>query len=102
MYVSFRKLLLTNFREFKKVKEYAEQLCVSEKVLGELVKQRTGKSTSEVIYDQIILEAKRLLLTGISTKETAYSLNFKDPAHFSKFFKSKVGCSPSEFGKDQD
>ena len=96
-YVAFRKLVLANFRQYKKVKEYAEQLAMSEKILGELVKQRTGKSTSEIIYDQIILEAKRLLLTGMSIKETAYDLNFEDPGHFSKFFKSKTGVSPSEF-----
>ncbi|MDC1385752.1 helix-turn-helix domain-containing protein [Crocinitomicaceae bacterium] len=44
-----------------------------------------------------MLEAKRLLQTGMSAKEVAYDLNFDDPGHFSKFFKSKTGCSPSEF-----
>ena len=43
------------------------------------------------------MEAKRLLNTGISIKETAYALNFDDPGHFSKFFKTKTNISPSEF-----
>lgn len=98
-YASFRKLLFENFRELKKVKEYAEKLCITERQLNEQVKKHSGKSASQLIYDQIILEAKRLLLMGMSAKETAYDLNFDDPAHFSKFFKNNTGNSPSEFFK---
>jgi AraC-like DNA-binding protein len=43
------------------------------------------------------MEAKRLLRTGMSVKESAYALNFDDPGHFSKFFKNKTGESPSDF-----
>ena len=81
----------------KKVKEYAEALNLTEKTLNEIVKKHTGESTSNIIYKQIIMEAKRLLNTGISIKETAYALNFDDPGHFSKFFKTKTNISPSEF-----
>ena len=96
-YAEFRRLLFREFRRLKKVKDYASLLNVSEKSLNEMVKRNTGKSASTIIYDQIIMEAKRLLHTGMSAKETAYDLNFDDPAHFSKFFKSQTGVSPSEF-----
>ena len=96
-YLQFRKLLHAKFRHMKKVKEYAEALHMTEKSLNEMVKKQTGESTSNVIYKQIIMEAKRLLNTRMSIKETAYDLEFEDPAHFSKFFKSKTGLSPSEF-----
>ena len=96
-YLQFRKLLHANFRQMKKVKEYAEALHLTEKSLNEIVKKQTGESTSNVIYKQIIMEAKRLLNTRMSIKETAYDLEFEDPAHFSKFFKSKTGLSPSDF-----
>ena len=96
-YLQFRKLLHANFRQMKKVKEYAEALHLTEKSLNEIVKKQTGESTSNVIYKQIIMEAKRLLNTRMSIKETAYDLEFDDPAHFSKFFKSKTGLSPSDF-----
>ena len=81
----------------KKVKEYANALHLTEKTLNEIVKKHTGNSTSNIIYKQIIMEAKRLLNTRMSIKETAYELKFDDPAHFSKFFKTKTGLSPSEF-----
>jgi len=96
-YSTFRKLLFREFKTMKKVKDYAKKLNITEKALNEMVKTQTGKSASHVIDNQIILEAKRLLQTGMSAKEIAYDLNFEDPAHFSKFFKSKTGYSPSEF-----
>ncbi len=97
VYIQFRKSLKENFRTLKKVKDYANLLNISESKLNETVKKQTGSTASEVIYTQIIMEAKRLLITGISIKETAYELLFEDPAHFSKFFKSQTGLSPSEF-----
>lgn len=96
-YVSFRKLLNKEFRNLKKVKDYALKLHISEKQLNEIVQQRTGITASNLIYKQVIIEAKRLLKTGISTKEAAYELNFSDPSHFSKFFKSQTGISPTDF-----
>jgi AraC-like DNA-binding protein/quercetin dioxygenase-like cupin family protein len=96
-YTSFRRLLNVNYKTMKKVKEYAEQLNVTEKLLNEIILQRTGETVSSLIFKQLILEAKRLLKSGVSTKQVAYDLNFTDPAHFSKFFKTQTGFSPSEF-----
>lgn len=97
LYVGFRRLLHAEFKTKKKVKEYADQLNVSEKFLNDVVFQRSGETVSSLIQKQLILEAKRLLNTGISAKEVSYELNFVDPGHFSKFFKNQIGLSPSEF-----
>lgn len=97
VYISFRRLLNTQFKSLKKVKDYASALNVTEKQLNEIILQRTGDTAYNFIQKQIILEAKRLLNIGIPTKEVAYELNFMDPAHFSKFFKSQTGFSPSAF-----
>lgn len=99
-YVEFRKLLRADFKEKRKVKDYAVALNTTEKKLNEMVSKKTGLSTSALIYRQLILEAKRLLNTGISSKEAAFELKFDDPSHFSKFFKSQTGISPSDFLKD--
>lgn len=99
VYQEFRRMLQRRFRELKKVREYAAGLKVSEKQLNAIVKAQTGTSASSIIYKQIIMEARRLLNTGLSAKEAAFDLQFDDPAHFSKFFKNQTGLSPSEFRK---
>ena len=99
LYLEFRRYLNNNFKEVKKVKDYAAVLNVSEKRLNEIVSNRTGVSASHIIYNQLILESKRLLNSGLSAKEVAYDLSFDDPSHFSKFFKKQSGISPSEFQK---
>lgn len=99
IYHDFRRILRSNFKQQKKVKEYAEALGVSEKNLNEIVSKKAGLSVSQLIYKQIILESKRLLNQGMSAKEACYELHFEDPAHFSKFFKKQTGISPSEFQK---
>lgn len=96
-YRKFRQLLRSNFKTIKKVKEYASTLGVSDKKLNEIVQRKTGLTCSALIYNQVILEAKRLLNTNLSAKEVAFELAFEDPAHFSKFFKSQTGISPSQF-----
>ena len=100
-YQAFRRLLRSNFKEIKKVKDYAAELNVTEKKLNDIVSDKTGMSCSALIYKQLILEAKRLLNTQQTAKEVAYELNFEDPAHFSKFFKNQTGYSPTEFQKVQ-
>ena len=101
VYREFRKLLRSNFKSIKKVNEYAAALNVTDKKLNDIVNERTGMSCSALIYKQIILEAKRLLRSDLTAKEVAYELNFDDPAHFSKFFKTQAGQNPSEFQKVQ-
>lgn len=99
LYREFRVLVKEKFKSLKKVQDYASLLCVSDRQLSETVKTASGKSPSEIIHFQVILEAKRLLNLGISVKEVSYALGFEDPSHFSKFFKGKLGQSPSDFQK---
>lgn len=102
IYRNFRKMLYHRFRELKMVRDYSRELCISERKLNETVRERTGKSASSVIYEQLIMEAKRLLHAGLSVKEAGFELQFEDPAHFSKFFRTQAGMSPTDFRKIHD
>ena len=94
----FKILVEKNYRSLHFVKDYADMLSTTPEQLNDETKKVTGKTASDLISDRIILETKRLLLYSESTnKEIAYFLNYDDPSHFSKFFKNKLGISPSEF-----
>jgi len=93
-------LVEKNFRQFHQVKDYANLLFKSPKTLSNLFPKYSDKSPIMVINDRIILEAKRLLLySNKSTDEIARELGYKDPGHFSKFFKKHEGLSPTVFKK---
>lgn len=95
-------LVEKHFREYHHVKDYANLLFKSPKTLSNIFPKYSEKSPIMVINDRILLEAKRLLLySNNSTNEIASELGYKDPGHFSKFFKKHEGLSPSIFRKSK-
>jgi len=77
---------------------YAERLNVHVNYLNNLVKRTTGKTTSAIIHERIIAEAKILLLnTNWDAAEIAYSLGFDYPSHFNKYFKQYASTTPLLF-----
>ncbi len=76
----------------------AEQLNISSKYFGDLIKKETGKSALEFIQFKILDTAKeRLFDSSKSISEIAYELGFKYPQHFTRLFKQKVGVTPMEY-----
>jgi AraC family transcriptional activator of pobA len=81
-----------------KVNEVASELNVSPQNLNAIVKKASGKSASELITEQVLLEAKRHLLhTDKTVSEIAFTLSFTDPSHFVKHFKKSTGETPQVF-----
>lgn len=98
----FNILVEKYFREKHLVSDYADMLNKSPKTLSNLFKKYSEKTALTFINERILLEAKRLLLFSDKTStEIAYELGYKEPAHFSKFFKNQVGSSPIEFKKNK-
>ncbi|MBL4669694.1 MAG: helix-turn-helix transcriptional regulator [Flavobacteriales bacterium] len=94
------RLIESNYLAEKRPKFYAEKLNVSIKHLNKIVNTTVGKSTSELVQERIVLEAKRLLVHGnYTSQEIAFTLGFDDPSYFSRIFKKKCGFSPTEFVK---
>lgn len=76
----------------------AEQLHLSPKYFGDLIKKETGKSAQEYIQLKLIDTAKNKIHDKRkSISEVAYDLGFKYPSHFSRFFKQQVGITPNEY-----
>jgi AraC family transcriptional regulator, transcriptional activator of pobA len=79
-------------------KDYAERLSVHVNHLNKVLKENTGKTTTDIISERIIKEAKILLKqTDWNISEIAYCLGFEEIAHFSNFFKKQTTIAPLGF-----
>ncbi|HEY0177439.1 MAG TPA: AraC family transcriptional regulator [Pedobacter sp.] len=78
-------------------KDYADRLAIHSNHLNKVLKENTGKTTTEHISSRLIQEAKILLKqTDWNISEIAYSLGFEQLSHFSNFFKKQTSLSPVE------
>lgn len=79
-------------------KDFADRLSVHVNHLNKVLKENTGKTTTELISSRLIKEAKILLKqTDWNISEIAYSLGFEELAHFSNFFKKQTSFAPLAF-----
>jgi AraC-like DNA-binding protein len=78
--------------------DYAKQLNVHVNHLNRAIKDTTEKTTSQIIAERIVQEAKILLKHSAWTvSEIAYSLGFTEVTHFNNFFKKHISLSPLKF-----
>jgi AraC family transcriptional activator of pobA len=79
-------------------KDYADRLAVHVNHLNKVLKENTGKTTTDIISSRIVQEAKILLKqTDWNISEIAYSLGFEQVAHFSNFFRKQTTLAPLAF-----
>ncbi|MCB0643970.1 MAG: AraC family transcriptional regulator, partial [Phaeodactylibacter sp.] len=80
--------------------DFARQLNVHVNHLNRALKETMQKTTSQVIAERILQEAKLLLrYSPWSVSEIAYALGFTEATHFSNFFKKHTQISPTTFRK---
>lgn len=82
----------------RSARDFADTLSVHVNHLNRAIKEITGKTTSTLIAERLIIEAKALLKhTGWSISEISYCLGFEDMAHFDNFFKKQTTITPSAY-----
>ncbi len=97
-YEVFMDLLEKHIATHKQVSQYAQWMNISSYQLNEIVKSSVGKTPSDLINAQIVLEAKRYLLaTSNQVKDIADQLGYEDYSYFIRFFKKHVGYTPESF-----
>lgn len=100
-YEELLRLMETNITTRKNVADYADLLHLSAYQLNAVTKAAVGKTVSDLINEQILLEAKRYLLaTPEQVKEIADHLGYEDVSYFIRFFKKHMGQSPELFRKN--
>jgi AraC-like DNA-binding protein len=80
--------------------DFANQLNVHVNHLNRAVKEITGKTTSTLLAERLLQEAKILLKhSAWNVSDVAYSLGFNEVTHFNNFFKKQMNLSPTQFRK---
>lgn len=78
--------------------DFAHQLNIHVNHLNRALKSTIGKTTTQIITDRVLQEAKILLRqSSWNISEIAYALGFTEVTHFSNFFKKHTQSSPTEF-----
>lgn len=94
----FNVLIEDHFKAHWTLAQYANALAVTETRLNDICKTLANISSKKLVFDRQMQEAKRLLVfTDLSISEICYSLGFKDPAYFSRFFMRNAGVKAKEF-----
>ncbi|MBL7791043.1 MAG: AraC family transcriptional regulator [Saprospiraceae bacterium] len=78
--------------------DFAHQLNIHVNHLNRAVKENTQKTTTQIIAERILQEAKILLKhSKWNVSEIADALGFTEVTHFNNFFKKHVLLSPMQF-----
>ncbi len=94
----FRQLVSEQVRTLRSVNAYAGQLGISPGHLHDVVKSSASTTPSEIIQQELMLEAKRLLAhTDMSIAEVGHQLCFDDPAYFGRYFRRNQKQSPGQY-----
>lgn len=89
--------------QLAKPADFARQLNIHVNHLNKALKETTGRSTSQLISHRLLQEARLLLKsTDWSVNEIAWCLGFREPNHFSSFFKTGAGVTPRQFRQSVD
>ena len=82
------------------ISKLAKSLNLSAEYFSRLFKAETGMTPQNMIIQYRIKKACKLLTTtSLSVNEIAVCIGICDQRYFSKLFKDKIGCSPTEYRK---
>lgn len=94
----FNALVEQHFQAHWTIPHFARALGVTEQRLNEISRSVAGKSSKRLVYERLMQEARRLLVfTRKPVSEICYTLGFRDPAYFSRFFQRHAGQVPGRY-----
>ncbi|WP_428331082.1 helix-turn-helix domain-containing protein [Mucilaginibacter sp.] len=84
--------------KLRSARDFADRLSVHVNHLNRAIRLTTGKTTTSLIFERLVSEAKALLKhTNWNIAEISYCLGFEEPGHFNHFFKKQTNTTPSSF-----
>jgi len=83
------------------VRYCAQELFLSPNYFGDLIRQLTGDTATNIIRRFIMQRAKELLISNAQITNVADQLGFDYPQHFTRQFKKHFGLTPTDFLKSR-
>jgi AraC-like DNA-binding protein len=97
-FIQLQNSIESHYKETLKVRDYADFLGLSTKVLNQITKSIVNKTAKDFIDEICINNIKRELVnSNKSVKEISYDSGFEETTNFTNYFKKRVGKTPSEF-----
>lgn len=98
VYMKLLRLIQKHYMSERGVKFYAEKLCLSPKYLSTIVKELSGFTVQQLVFQAITKQAIFYLKnTEKSIKEISDLLHFANASDFGTFFKKQTGLSPKHY-----
>lgn len=91
----------THYAENISLQDVASEVSLDKSYLGRLFRDACGVTVMGYLKGVRLAHAKEQLLHGRSAAEVALSTGFGDPGYFSRYFKQTVGCSPTQYRREQ-
>ena len=94
----FRRLVEINFRAHWPISRYAELIGISHDRLHAICRRELHRTPKALVAERLAREAGLgLERSTLTIEQLSHSLGFRDPAHFSHFFKRMTGVTPGAF-----
>jgi AraC family transcriptional regulator, transcriptional activator of pobA len=86
------------FVNLRSASQFADKLNIHVNHLNRALKKTLTKTTTQIITERILSEAKALLQNSqLSVGVIGYALGFTEAAHFNNFFRKHTKTSPVKF-----
>ncbi len=94
----FKELMEQFIRKKQRVNEYATLMGISRITLNQAVKAQFNTTAAHLLRQRLLFEIQDLLIhSDHSVNQIAFDLNFSEPNHLMRFFKTQTGKTISAF-----
>jgi AraC family transcriptional activator of pobA len=96
----FRQLVEMHYRDDFSIADFCRMLNVTRAHLHNACLRGLGRPPQRLVHERLAVEARlRLRQTASPVEQVAYSLGFRDPGYFNRFFRRLTGMSPGAYRK---